>query len=66
VDVQVLSRIAATRLQKELTEWQVNPPCGFEHKVTESLQGYGFSASQSFVCLSGLNGWTQGTISICW
>ncbi|KAH8940250.1 hypothetical protein BDL97_15G078400 [Sphagnum fallax] len=35
---KTLSRIAATRLQKELTEWQVNPPCGFEHKVTESLQ----------------------------
>jgi hypothetical protein len=41
-DVQTLSRIAATRLQKELTEWQVNPPCGFEHKVTESLQRYAF------------------------
>jgi hypothetical protein len=39
---KTLSRIAATRLQKELTEWQVNPPCGFEHKVTESLQRYAF------------------------
>jgi len=35
---KTLSRIAAIRLQKELTEWQVNPPSGFEHKVTESLQ----------------------------
>jgi hypothetical protein len=48
-DVQVLSRIAATRLQKELTEWQVNPPCGFEHKVTESLQRYAFE-SRSCLC----------------
>jgi hypothetical protein len=36
--LQVLSRIAANRLQKELTEWQVNAPCGFKHKVTDSLQ----------------------------
>lgn len=35
---KVLSRIAANRLQKELTEWQVNPPCGFRHRVTDSLQ----------------------------
>jgi ubiquitin-conjugating enzyme E2 W len=46
---KVLSRIAATRLQKELTEWQVNPPCGFEHKVTESLQRYAFE-SRSCLC----------------
>jgi len=35
---KVLSRIAANRLQKELTEWQTNAPCGFKHKVTDSLQ----------------------------
>lgn len=33
-----LSRIAASRLQKELVEWQVNPPSGFKHRVTDSLQ----------------------------
>lgn len=33
-----LSKIACNRLQKELVEWQVNPPVGFKHKVTDSLQ----------------------------
>ncbi|AQK63843.1 Ubiquitin-conjugating enzyme 15 [Zea mays] len=36
--VQALSKIACRRLQKELTEWQVNPPAGFEHRVTDNLQ----------------------------
>lgn len=35
---QALSKIACNRLQKELVEWQVNPPCGFKHKVTDNLQ----------------------------
>eukprot|EP00850_Spirogloea_muscicola_P000206 SM000001S04608 [mRNA] locus=s1:1197047:1204629:+ [translate_table: standard] len=35
---QALSRIAANRLQKELVEWQVNPPAGFQHRVTDNLQ----------------------------
>lgn len=34
----VLSKIAANRLQKELTEWQTNPPAGFRHRVTDNLQ----------------------------
>ncbi|KVH92347.1 Ubiquitin-conjugating enzyme, active site-containing protein, partial [Cynara cardunculus var. scolymus] len=34
----VLSKIASNRLQKELTEWQINPPSGFTHKVTDNLQ----------------------------
>lgn len=38
VFVQVLSKIACNRLQKELAEWQVNPPSGFKHKVTDNLQ----------------------------
>ncbi|THG01805.1 hypothetical protein TEA_006151 [Camellia sinensis var. sinensis] len=33
-----LSKIACNRLQKELAEWQVNPPSGFNHKVTDNLQ----------------------------
>ncbi|MQL81014.1 hypothetical protein Taro_013469 [Colocasia esculenta] len=33
-----LSKIACNRLQKELSEWQVNPPAGFKHKVTDNLQ----------------------------
>lgn len=35
---QALSKIACNRLQKELVEWQVNPPAGFKHKVTDNLQ----------------------------
>ncbi|KAK3032281.1 hypothetical protein RJ639_036238 [Escallonia herrerae] len=39
IDVdQALSKIACNRLQKELAEWQVNPPVGFKHKVTDNLQ----------------------------
>jgi len=37
---QNLSKIACNRLQKELVEWQVNPPTGFKHKVTDNLQRY--------------------------
>ncbi|KAG0500617.1 hypothetical protein HPP92_000689 [Vanilla planifolia] len=33
-----LSKIACNRLQKELVEWQVSPPAGFKHKVTDNLQ----------------------------
>lgn len=33
-----LSKIACNRLQKELIQWQVNPPSGFKHKVTDNLQ----------------------------
>jgi ubiquitin-conjugating enzyme E2 W len=36
--VQALSKIACSRLQKELAEWQVNPPAGFKHRVTDDLQ----------------------------
>ncbi|KAL6224540.1 hypothetical protein ACLB2K_003395 [Fragaria x ananassa] len=35
---KILSKIACNRLQKELLEWQVNPPAGFKHKVTDNLQ----------------------------
>ncbi|CAN6440613.1 unnamed protein product [Victoria cruziana] len=35
---KALSKIACNRLQKELLEWQVNPPAGFKHKVTDNLQ----------------------------
>ncbi|KAG5397498.1 hypothetical protein IGI04_019312 [Brassica rapa subsp. trilocularis] len=35
---KALSKIACNRLQKELTEWQLNPPTGFRHKVTDNLQ----------------------------
>lgn len=38
--VQALSKIACNRLQKELVEWQVNPPAGFKHKVTDNLQRF--------------------------
>lgn len=41
-DVQALSKIACNRLQKELVEWQVNPPTGFKHEVTDNLQRYSF------------------------
>ncbi|KAL2552752.1 putative ubiquitin-conjugating enzyme E2 16 [Forsythia ovata] len=33
-----LSKIAINRLQKELVEWQVNPPTGLKHKPTDNLQ----------------------------
>lgn len=36
--VQALSKIACSRLQKELSEWQVSPPAGFKHRVTDNLQ----------------------------
>ncbi|KAG7587141.1 Ubiquitin-conjugating enzyme E2 [Arabidopsis thaliana x Arabidopsis arenosa] len=35
---KTLSKIATNRLQKELVEWQMNPPTGFKHKVTDNLQ----------------------------
>uniref|UniRef100_A0A804M1E1 UBC core domain-containing protein n=1 Tax=Zea mays TaxID=4577 RepID=A0A804M1E1_MAIZE len=35
---KALSKIACSRLQKELAEWQVNPPAGFKHRVTDDLQ----------------------------
>ncbi|KAG1358561.1 putative ubiquitin-conjugating enzyme E2 18 [Cocos nucifera] len=35
---QALSKIASNRLQKELKEWQVNPPVGFKQKPTDNLQ----------------------------
>ncbi|EFJ26110.1 ubiquitin-conjugating enzyme 15, E2 [Selaginella moellendorffii] len=35
---KVLSKIAANRLQKELAEWQINPPAGFKHKYSDNLQ----------------------------
>nr|AFK46531.1 unknown [Lotus japonicus] len=35
-----LSKIACNRLQKELVEWQRNPPSGFNHKVTDNLQSW--------------------------
>eukprot|EP00243_Klebsormidium_subtile_P003037 TRINITY_DN16171_c0_g1_i1.p1 TRINITY_DN16171_c0_g1~~TRINITY_DN16171_c0_g1_i1.p1 ORF type:complete len:159 (-),score=13.12 TRINITY_DN16171_c0_g1_i1:207-683(-) len=35
---RALSRIAANRLQKELTEWQLHPPTGFNRKPTDDLQ----------------------------
>ncbi|OEL18534.1 hypothetical protein BAE44_0020447 [Dichanthelium oligosanthes] len=35
---KALSKIACSRLQKELAEWQVNPPAGFKHRVTDNLQ----------------------------
>ncbi|KAF2324622.1 hypothetical protein P3X46_002089 [Hevea brasiliensis] len=35
---KALSKIACNRLQKELAEWQLNPPTGFKHKVTDNLQ----------------------------
>ncbi|CAI0436024.1 unnamed protein product [Linum tenue] len=35
---KALSRIACSRLQKELAEWQRNPPAGFKHRVTDNLQ----------------------------
>ncbi|CAA2960337.1 probable ubiquitin-conjugating enzyme E2 16 [Olea europaea subsp. europaea] len=33
-----LSKIAINRLQKELREWQVNPPNGLKQKITDNLQ----------------------------
>ncbi|XP_010932915.1 probable ubiquitin-conjugating enzyme E2 16 isoform X4 [Elaeis guineensis] len=35
---KALSKIASNRLQKELKEWQVNPPVGFKQKPTDNLQ----------------------------
>ncbi|GAB4848515.1 Probable ubiquitin-conjugating enzyme E2 17 [Ancistrocladus abbreviatus] len=35
---KALSKIATNRIQKELVEWQVNPPVGFKHKVSDNLQ----------------------------
>uniref|UniRef100_A0A9I9E8D2 BED-type domain-containing protein n=1 Tax=Cucumis melo TaxID=3656 RepID=A0A9I9E8D2_CUCME len=36
--LKAFSKIACNHLQKELVEWQVNPPAGFKHKVTDNLQ----------------------------
>ncbi|PWZ04060.1 Ubiquitin-conjugating enzyme 15 [Zea mays] len=35
---KALSKIACNRLQKELAEWQLSPPAGFKHKVSDNLQ----------------------------
>ncbi|XP_074575316.1 putative ubiquitin-conjugating enzyme E2 16 [Curcuma longa] len=35
---KALGKIACNRLQKELVEWQVSPPAGFKHKVSDNLQ----------------------------
>ncbi|KAI3699503.1 hypothetical protein L2E82_43870 [Cichorium intybus] len=35
---KTLSKIATNGLEKELMEWQVNPPTRFKHKVTDNLQ----------------------------
>ncbi|KAF6153584.1 hypothetical protein GIB67_027451 [Kingdonia uniflora] len=35
-----LSKIAMNHLQKELSEWQMSPPFGFKHNVTDNLQRY--------------------------
>ncbi|KAF5768984.1 putative ubiquitin-conjugating enzyme E2, ubiquitin-conjugating enzyme/RWD [Helianthus annuus] len=35
---KVLSKVASIRIQKELAEWQLDPPPGFLHKVTDDLQ----------------------------
>ncbi|KAJ4789743.1 Ubiquitin-conjugating enzyme family protein [Rhynchospora pubera] len=35
---QVLSKIASNRLQKEVMEWQTNPPAGFKYKINDNLQ----------------------------
>ncbi|GJM96194.1 hypothetical protein PR202_ga13010 [Eleusine coracana subsp. coracana] len=36
--IRALTKIACNRLQKEFAEWQVNPPAGFKHRVTDNLQ----------------------------
>ncbi|KAF6165368.1 hypothetical protein GIB67_018812 [Kingdonia uniflora] len=38
--IEALSKIAANRLHKEQSEWQMDPPFGFKHKVTDNLQRY--------------------------
>lgn len=38
--LQSLSKIAINRLQKELREWQVNPPNGLKQKINDNLQRY--------------------------
>ncbi|XP_057529582.1 probable ubiquitin-conjugating enzyme E2 16 [Amaranthus tricolor] len=35
---KTLSKIASSRLQKELADWQLNPLAGFKHIVTDNLQ----------------------------
>ncbi|CAN1824096.1 Ubiquitin-conjugating enzyme 15 [Linum perenne] len=35
---KALSKIACKRLQKELAEWQLNPPSTFNLNVTDNLQ----------------------------
>ena len=45
---QSLSKIACNRLQKELAEWQVSPPAGFKHKVTDNLQRLRLGPCSSF------------------
>ncbi|RWW62840.1 hypothetical protein BHE74_00030024 [Ensete ventricosum] len=42
---QSLSKIACNRLQKELVEWQVNPPAGFKHKATDNIQRWVIEAT---------------------
>ena len=47
----MLSKIACNRLQKELVEWQVNPPAGFKHKVTDNLQRFRFRLILFFILI---------------
>ncbi|KAK6938880.1 Ubiquitin-conjugating enzyme E2 [Dillenia turbinata] len=35
---KALSKVASNRLQRELAEWQVNPPAGFKLKAIDNLQ----------------------------
>ncbi|KAJ6953579.1 hypothetical protein NC652_005332 [Populus alba x Populus x berolinensis] len=42
---KALSKIACNRLQKELKEWQLSPPSGFKHKVTDNLKRWVIEAN---------------------
>ncbi|KAJ0659850.1 putative ubiquitin-conjugating enzyme/RWD [Helianthus annuus] len=52
---KVLSKVASIRIQKELAEWQLDPPPGFLHKVTDDLQRF-----FTFIFISDRGVWWDG------
>ena len=64
---QALSKIACNRLQKEMVEWQDNPPVGFKHKVTDNLPRFSLFSFPIVLTLSlSLNIYIQMFVKILW
>ncbi|KAJ0703512.1 putative ubiquitin-conjugating enzyme/RWD [Helianthus annuus] len=67
---KVLSKVVSIRIQKELAEWQLDPPPGFLHKVTDDLQRFFtfiFISDRGVWCDWGLgHGLTRGVRAPRW